>query len=130
MLPSPPKFKSHLLLSSNYYALLDFFSFRFCTMEVDWVVGRNECYLPHLSSNLTCFFVVLIMHVYIQTQTHFKKPHEVSLLSFFINFYLLFFIFLFLWQSSFFFSLFFTSFLFFSFDFLFFFYKTINLGTP
>ena len=75
MLPSPPKFKFHLLISSNYYALLDFFFLKFCKMPVDWVVGGNECYLPHLSSNLTCFLIVISMHFYIQTQTHLLRNH-------------------------------------------------------
>ena len=56
LLPSQPKFKSHFLFSGNHYALLDFFSFEFSKMLVGWVVGRNEYYHPHLSSNITFFF--------------------------------------------------------------------------
>ena len=40
LLPFPPKFKSHLLLSRNYYALLDFFPLKFCKMVyIGWLGG-------------------------------------------------------------------------------------------
>ena len=31
-------------------------------MWVDWVVGRDECYIPHLSSNLTFSLQVIILY--------------------------------------------------------------------
>ena len=63
MLPSPPKFKSHLLFSSSYYApFLSFFSLKFCKMWIDWVVGGDECYIPQLISNITFSLQVIILY--------------------------------------------------------------------
>ena len=51
------------------------------------MVGRNECYIPHPSSNLTCSLLIIIMHFYIKNQTHFKKLGVVFSFYFFLHFF-------------------------------------------